>query len=377
MTMGSSQQGKPKRENKTGSSSGTHPLNMIYFYLTGDCNLACRHCWIAPSYQKKEVSQSPLDYSLFCSIVEQALPLGLGSVKLTGGEPLFHPQIKEILHHVRLENLHLNLESNGILLTNEIAALIAEGKDPFISISLDGVDAQTHEWLRGVPGSFNKTLRGVRTIVDAGVHPQIIMTLTRRNIHQIIPMIELAEREGAESIKFNNLLLIARGKSLHDHGDGLTIIELLRIGSMIEEDIGPTSSIPVIYSHPHAFRPLSRMFKDYRSCGNCNIHRILGVLHDGSYALCGIGHTVPEMVFGNATTERLSDVWKNHPVLKKIREDIPHLLQSPCRECLMKHFCLGSCVAQNFVMSNDLLASNWYCSEALKHGLFPATRLKL
>lgn len=354
-----------------------YPLETIYFYLTGDCNLACRHCWIAPAFQKKAVSQSALDFPLFCSIIDQAKSLGLNSVKLTGGEPLIHPKIKEIFRYLRQENLRLILESNGTALTADIAALIADSKNPFVSISLDGADASTHEWLRGVPGSFDQALAGIRTMVDAGVKPQIIMTPTKRNMHQIEAVIELAEREGAESVKFNILLLIARGKSLDEQGDSLPISELIRIGSWIEQDITPNASIPVIFSHPHAFRPLNRMFHDSRSCGNCHIHRILGVLHDGSYALCGIGHTVPEMVFGHAGSERLSELWASHPTLQKIREGIPNLLKSPCRECVMKHLCLGSCVAQNFVVSHDLLAPYWYCEEALKQGLFPAKRLML
>jgi SynChlorMet cassette radical SAM/SPASM protein ScmF len=188
----------------------TYPLETIYFYLTGDCNLACRHCWISPSHQKKAVSQSALDFPLFFTIIDEAKPLGLKSVKLTGGEPLIHPRIGEIMMFIRQENLRLIIESNGIALTSEIAALIADSKIPFISISLDGADAETHEWMRGVPGSFHKALTGIRTMVDAGVRPQIVMTLTKRNVHQIQTVIDLAEHEGAESVKINILLLIAR-----------------------------------------------------------------------------------------------------------------------------------------------------------------------
>ena len=68
------------------------PLNQIYFYLTKGCNLRCRHCWIAPKYQGDGQSHPALDVDLFKSIVAQAKPLGLGGVKLTGGEPLIHPR---------------------------------------------------------------------------------------------------------------------------------------------------------------------------------------------------------------------------------------------------------------------------------------------
>jgi len=92
-----------------------YSLGQIYFYLTEGCNLRCRHCWIAPKYQTEGHSYPSLALDFFQSIVKQAKPLGLARVKLTGGEPLLHPQIHEILECIRTENLPLTLETNGVL----------------------------------------------------------------------------------------------------------------------------------------------------------------------------------------------------------------------------------------------------------------------
>ncbi|MDD1778650.1 MAG: SynChlorMet cassette radical SAM/SPASM protein ScmF [Candidatus Helarchaeota archaeon] len=359
------------------NSMNNPPLESIYFYITGDCNLACRHCWVSPMYQRKSVSQSALDFDIFCNIIDEAKPLGLTSVKLTGGEPLIHPRIEELLSFIRQENLSLNLESNGIALTPEIADMIASIKNPFVSISLDGIDASTHEWMRGVIGSYDMTLKGIRTIINAGIKPQIIMTLTRRNVHQIEALLNLAQFEGAESVKFNILQPVARGKSLYEQGESLSVLELIQIGSWIEKDIAPSAQIRVNFSHPYAFQPLNRLFHNNYFCGTCRIHRILGVLHDGSYALCGIGQTVPELIFGHASTDRLSDLWYSEPTLQKIRKGIPDQLKRTCRECVMKNLCLGYCVAQNFISNHDLFAPFWYCEEAAKMGLFPETRVRV
>ena len=79
------------------------PLSQIYFYLTEGCNLRCRHCWIMAEQDPAEASKSKavLDFALFQRILEQARPLGLKTVKLTGGEPFLHPQIAQILEMVR------------------------------------------------------------------------------------------------------------------------------------------------------------------------------------------------------------------------------------------------------------------------------------
>ena len=154
------------------SENLTYPLNQIYFYLTEGCNLRCRHCWIAPKYQTEGNSYPALDLDLFKSVIEQAKPLGLTGVKLTGGEPLLHPEINEILEHIQTVDLRLTVETNGVLCTAELAEKMAACKDPFVSVSLDGADAETHEWVRGVPGCFDEAMEGIRNLVEARIKPQ-------------------------------------------------------------------------------------------------------------------------------------------------------------------------------------------------------------
>ncbi len=354
----------------------TYPLNQIYFYLTEGCNLRCRHCWIAPKYQSEGNSHPALDLDLFKWIIEQAKPLGLTAVKLTGGEPLLHPQINEILEHIRTEDLSLTVETNGVLCTPELAEKMAACKDPFVSVSLDGADAETHEWVRGVDGCFEAALRGIRILADAGFKPQVIMAIMRRNRDQVEPVVRLAERLGAGSVKFNIIQPTARGEKLHESGEALSIKELVDLGRWIEDTLSTSTNLRLHYSHPMAFRPLGKMFgQNGDGCGVCGILGILGVLSDGSYALCGIGETVPEFVFGGAETARLEDIWNKAPVLLELREGLPRRIEGVCGRCLMKIICLGSCVAQNYYRSKNIWAPYWYCEEALNQGLFPATRI--
>jgi SynChlorMet cassette radical SAM/SPASM protein ScmF len=352
------------------------PLNQIYFYLTDGCNLRCRHCWIAPKYQTEGEAATALDLDLFRHIVDQAKPLGLSAVKLSGGEPLIHPQFSEILDYLRGQDLRLSIESNGTNCSTEVAAKLKACKDAFVSVSLDGSDAETHEWMRGVEGCFDATVRGIKNLVDAGFRPQVIMSLLRRNKGQMEALVRLAESLGAGSVKFNMVQPTARGERLHEAGETLSIEELVQLGQWVENDLSASTSLKLFYSHPMAFRPLNRMFAHQRDgCGQCGIFGILGVLSDGSYALCGIGETVPDLIFGHAVRDRLEDVWNGNPVIQELREGLPSRLQGICGECLMKRVCLGSCVAQNFYRSKSLWAPNWYCEEAAKQTLFPETRV--
>jgi len=363
------------------SSVRKYPLNMLYFYLTEGCNLRCRHCWIAPKYQTEEKKYPALSVDRFQSIIKQAKPLGLSGVKLTGGEPLLHPEIRELIRIVKEENLGLTIETNGVLCTEEMVREIVSTKIdnrlPFVSVSLDGADPETNEWVRGVKGCFQAAIEGIKNLVAAGFRPQVIMTLMRRNKDQMEAIVRLAESLGAGSVKFNIMQPTARGEEMHHRGEALTIDEYVELGRWVENGLSSSTKLRLIYHHPTAFRPLGKMFGETGDgCSRCGIFGILGVLANGSYALCGIGETVPELVFGHVDTLPLADVWNNHPILIEIREGLPNRLEGICGDCLMKSLCLGSCIAQNYYSSKNLMAPFWYCEEAREKGLFPETRLK-
>ena len=352
------------------------PLGTLYFYLTEGCNLACRHCWIAPKFQSGATVFPSLPIEMLKDIVRQARPLGLDGVKLTGGEPLMHPDIFAILAFLHQEDLAVTIETNGVLCTPGLAREIAASRGVFVSVSLDGADAETNEWVRGVPGSFDAAVTGIKNLVVAGLRPQIILTVMRKNFHQVEDIVRLAESLGAGSVKYNVLMPCARGEDMHKRGEALTMEELIELGRRVETELAPRTGLRLVYHHPPAFRPLGRIYGERGDgCSRCGIFGILGVLSDGSYALCGIGEQVPELIFGHASRDRLEDVWKNNPVLKEIREGLPKKIKGVCGECMMKGLCLGSCVAQNYYSAHDLFAPFWYCEEALRLGLFPESRL--
>lgn len=352
-------------------------LKMLYFYLTEGCNLRCRHCWIEPPHQTAKRKHPAIDPDLFRHILQQAKPLGLSSVKLTGGEPLMHPRIGEILGVLREEKLRFNVETNGVLCTQALARDLVGSGLYHVSVSLDGADAETHEWVRGVKGCFDAAVNGIRNLVAAGIRPQVIMSLMRRNVDQIEAVVRLAESIGASSVKFNIVQPTARGVKMHEAGETLSIREIVRLGEWVENDLSAGTRLRLHYSHPAAFRPLGKMYGSEGSgCGICGIYGILGVLASGAYALCGIGETVPELVFGRAGRDSLLDVWKDNPILREIREGLSRRLGGICGECLMKGVCLGSCIAQNYYRSRSLWAPHWFCEEAHREGLFPEARLQ-
>ena len=353
-----------------------YSLNQIYFYLTEGCNLHCCHCWINPKHRDNETTYPSLSLEDFKYIIVQAKPLGLSGVKLTGGEPLMHPKIREILEFIRSEGLRLTVETNAVLCSLELAQAISLCKNPFVSVSIDSIEAKTHDFIRGVSGAYEKAIEGLRNLVKVGLKPQIIMCIMRCNQGELKDLVAMAERLGAGSVKFNIVQPTARGEEMHKKNETFSINELVKLGAWIENTLSKETAMRIHHSHPMAFRPLQRMFAKDGSCGACAILNIIGVLADGSYALCGIGQTVRELVFGHVLKDKLEDIWQNTPVLNALRQGLPHQLKGICKECMMKNRCMGTCIAQNYYRSKDLWAAYWYCEDAYREGLFPQTRVR-
>lgn len=349
-------------------------INTLYFYLTEGCNLACRHCWLGPRFDAAGDCYPTLPVELFETAIREAKPLGLNAVKLTGGEPLLHPHFTHLLEIIRRENLKLTIETNGLLCTSEVATEIAKSPNRFVSVSIDGTDAATHEWVRGVPGSFEAARQAVRNLVAAGTRPQVIFTVMRNNVGQVDAMVRMVEELGAASLKYNVVQPTARGENLHENQETLNISELIKLGRHVEEELTLQTKLKLFFHYPHAFRSLHRISSG-DGCGTCGIFGILGIMASGYYALCGIGEQVPELIFGKVGKDSLEKVWKENAILKALREGLPARLEGVCSRCVMKKICLGSCVAQNYYSKNSLWAPFWFCEQAEKEGLFPTSRL--
>jgi SynChlorMet cassette radical SAM/SPASM protein ScmF len=350
------------------------PLHQLYVYLTQGCNLACRHCWLSPQYDAAGDRYPTLPVALFETAIREAKPLGLSGVKLTGGEPLLHPRFTDLLEIIRREELRLTIETNGVLCTPGMAADIARSPQRFVSVSIDGADAATHEWVRGVPGSFEKARQAVRNLAAADTRPQIIMALMRCNADQVAPMVRMAERLGASSVKFNVVQPTGRGERFQEGTDGLSVPELIELGRTVERDLAPATDVQLFFDYPMAFRSLGRIASG-DGCGVCGVLTILGLIPSGHYALCGIGEHLPDLVFGAIGEDSLEQVWHEDPVLNELREGLPGRLTGVCGRCLMRFRCLGSCIAQNYYRTGSLWAPFWFCEQALEAGLFPETRL--
>jgi len=350
---------------------GIPPLTSLYLYISGSCNLACKHCWISPEFAQTSENGKFVKPEYIKNAIIQAKPLGLYSVKLTGGEPLLHPEFESIVDILEKENIVFHMETNGILLEKDMVELLKNRKrKPFISVSVDGAHAETHEELRGVKGSFDQTIEGIKKLVGNGFSPQLICTLHKGNVSEVDDVVILAKKIGCGSVKFNPVQQIGRGDE-YCREYGLKVSEIIEINQQVEKKLIQNNNLKIYFDIPFAFYPIRRLISDKSRCSMLNI---LGMLSGGELSLCGIGTTVPELIYGHIKDNNLREVWCESPGLHLLREQVPEKLEGICSQCIHKYFCLGNCVANTYYRTQKLNASYGFCEQAEKLNLFPYSR---
>lgn len=369
-----------------GLPEGVPALRTFYLYLSTSCNLSCRHCWIVPRFVDGRADPGDvIDPAALRAAVREARPLGLHSAKLTGGEPTLHPRFVEIVDMLTAEGLSLNMETNGTLLTAELARhLKDETSVGFISVSIDGADAATHDAFRRVPGAFDAGLRGLDFIVGAGyANAQVIMSVHRGNRDQVEEVVRLAAAHGARSVKFNPVTNTGRGAVMHRSGEGLDFEERMALARYVYDELGPrleADGLPIslVLNTALALTPIHELMRRNGRTGDCGVRGILGILGGGEIVLCGIGRTVPELVYGRLGKGSIREIWLTHPTILELRRVLADAEGFPgiCGDCALAERCRTGCVAQNFVDGRRLVWPDALCMEAERRGAFPATRRK-
>lgn len=350
-------------------------LSSIYLNPTRYCNLRCRHCWVSPPYSE-ELSEETGELSVdeMIGIVKEARPLGLTSLKLTGGEPLLRAGLERLLEFCSVSGIEVWIETNGTLVTERMARMFKELGVSDISVSLDSPVEERHDHFRGKKGAFAEAVRGIKHLVDAGLGPEVIMSLYRENIRNFGSFLGLMTGLGVRRVKINTISPVGRGESLYGTDLVPDIKEILDFYGELRTHYAGFDGF-IFLDIPMAFKGLDDI-KGGR-CSICGIKNIIGVLSDGSISMCGIGFLNEKLIFGNLKDDpaAIKDIWKSSPMLQKIREGVPSKLEGICGMCVLKNMCLGDCRAEVFHNTGSVTAPYWFCQEAYDSGLFPSTRL--
>ena len=305
-------------------------------------------------------------------MVSEAKALGLQNVKITGGEPLLYGELPSFLRFLNDEGLVVYIETNGTLMDRDVIGYFKSANVQQVSVSVDAASENIHDDIRGVQGSFQRTLEGLRLLAEADVNSQIMMTLQRKNRMEIPGVIRLSDELGIGSLKINHLVPTGRGKNAFARGENLSLEELIRLYRMMEEKYPKPEHLDIIFDLPLAFRSIEAIKRG--GTRECRILNILGVLANGDFSICGIGQTTPELRMGNIDSDSVSDIWQNNPILNDLRQSLPSKLKGICHDCIFKFQCLGACRANAYSLTGDFYAPYFLCQRLFDAGLFPSSR---
>ena len=187
------------------------PLRLVFWETTKACNLTCRHCRAVP---QKAIGPTELTTRRAFDLIDQIAEVTRPVLVLSGGEPLFRPDLFDIGAYGVESGFRMALATNGTLVNERVAAHVADTGFSRVAISLDGANPETHDRFRGLPGSHALALRGLRHLRDEGVSVQINSTIAKHNVSQLPALLDLALEIGADALHLFMLVPVGDRKSV-------------------------------------------------------------------------------------------------------------------------------------------------------------------
>lgn len=178
--------------------------------ITNQCMFSCLHCY---NRSGDDLARNELSDSELINISNELANIGLHTFCFCGGEPLIRYELILKMASILSKTCpNLNMVSNGYLLDEIKATKLKEAGIKLIQISIDGATAKTHDYMRGVAGSFEKALNAVRILEKVGIQNNIAFSPTRFNIEELPKLLNLLENTGnVNTVRIQPLMLLGRG----------------------------------------------------------------------------------------------------------------------------------------------------------------------
>jgi MoaA/NifB/PqqE/SkfB family radical SAM enzyme len=211
--------------------------------LTDRCNVDCYFC-----NQMDVRTKEQIPYERICQILDEMVPRGLRSVRLSGGgDPLFHREIAAVIDAIHQRGLVIdNITTNGLGLTPAIAQKLVDHKTREVVLSLNAADAADYARMMQVkPAIFDRIVTNAQTLVAVrgeGRQPCLVVQflLDRENYARLPDMYALARRLGADVIAVSLVLEIPNERIdksvLLEQTDAETLRPYLREALLVDRD---------------------------------------------------------------------------------------------------------------------------------------------
>jgi radical SAM protein with 4Fe4S-binding SPASM domain len=350
---------KPSAPHYQLKEAGLRSPGTLTLAITGACNLTCQHCWV-----RAGGVSSPGDVPLGTvrRIVNEFAQLGGRAIRITGGEPLCHPDWLEIVgFSCSLGFAAVTLQTNAMLLKDEHLAFLRADDFPGLSIqvSLDGASPRTHDLVRG-EGAFSCAWQGIELLVREGLASRISIFLTemRHNLHEIPALLDLAAKMGITAVSSGTMVQCGRAAEASlvappDVEQYLALLKRYDQDAHFRNLYARAGSVAAVEWHKGAaVRSECCIFVEnpYLTPGG-RLYPCL-LCHADEYSVTAVFEKGLAVAFAEG-----APLWSSLQRLSRCRADaIPE-----CRDCPVKPFCGGGCMGRAWGSCRNLLAADDRC----------------
>ncbi|MCG2768376.1 MAG: radical SAM protein, partial [Anaerolineae bacterium] len=328
-----------------------HPV----WEMTTACNLRCIHCHAsggkpAPDELTTEEGKRLLDQ---LSQVQE-----FRMMAFTGGEPLVRHDLFELLAYSQALGFTNTIATNATLIDDAVARRMRRCGVVIAAVSLDGFDAHTHDFVRGIPGAFEKALMGMQALRRAGILLHINITVMEYNIDELEQLMALVDQLGTGILLMYQLVPVGRGQGVEEAALDLGANE--RLIRFMAEAQRTTRAIMEPVAGPQ-YWPFLLQRAGIRGGP---LLRLAETVFHGCSAGRGFVYIKPngevwpcpfvEVSCGNVRETPFREIWATSPVLEDLRAR-EERLKGRCSDCEYKRLC-GGCRGRAWATTGDYLA---------------------
>ncbi len=324
------------------------PVNLTW-EITLKCNLRCVHCLS----DSGNAGADELNTSECKKLIDDLTALKVFQTNIGGGEPFIREDFIELLDYSHNKGLVTCVSTNGTLIDNSIAKKLSKMNMLYLQVSLDGVDEETNDSIRG-KGTYRKVLNAIDAFTSNNVSFSINTVLTRTNFDQLEDLRALAAENKSE-LRVSRFRPSGRGKS--SKADlGPTADQLEYFAEWLEKhDLVKTGDSFFCLTSDH------RRHKGLDMCGAAKM--TCCVSPNGNVYPCAFLQEEPFMS-GNVRNKSFKDIWDNSQILNQFR----NINVKSCVDCYRFDVCRGGCPAMAYHTYNDINMPDPECLVNLKIG---------
>lgn len=310
-------------------------LASLQFELTSRCNERCIHCYI-PNGKKN--AGFDMSFEKFKYVLDQYAEMGGLQVTLSGGEALMNKDIVKMLWYCREKDMQISLLTNLISLKDEQIPILKDVNLSLIQVSLYSMNAEKHDFITTVKGSFEKTKTAIEKLHNADIPVQISCPIMKANKDGYDEVMKYAQSLRMKA-QTDYIMMAQADLDTSNLANRISIEETEKvIRDIMENDVD-------YQTETLAQEPLSSIseeeFAEMPLCG-AGLNDLCITVNGDIYPCAGW----QSFAVGNVFRESLKEIWEHSPKLEQIRKvkqkDFPK-----CLRCEAKDFC-NMCLVRNY-----------------------------